>query len=143
VTQISSFLCPLFSEVVDLTLDYRKQTLSSEWNNQADRTHWCELLRSFRNVKTLRVHNGLIGQVSRSLFLDGELSVEVLPELKELVCPTGSVDDKTFAPFIQEREAAGRPVSLFGETFPADRIRYVMFSSTGRTYIEPDTTPRP
>jgi hypothetical protein len=44
VTQISSFLHPLFSKMVDLTLDYRKQTLLSEWNNQADLTHWCELL---------------------------------------------------------------------------------------------------
>jgi hypothetical protein len=42
----------------------------------------------------LCIYNGLVGQVSCSLFLDGELSVEVLPELKELVCPTGSVDDK-------------------------------------------------
>jgi hypothetical protein len=98
MAQISVVLSPLFPTVVDLTLDYREHGLSSAWHNQADRTRWRELLGSFRNVKTLRVHSGLVGEISRSLQSDGEPPLEVLPGLKEIVCPAGSVDDKTFAP---------------------------------------------
>jgi len=143
VAQIFSVLSPLFSKVVDLTLDYREHTLSSEWHNQADRTWWRELLGSFMNVKTLRVHNGLVGEVSRSLQSDGEPALEILPELKELICPARSVDDKTFAPVIQEREVAGQPVDLIGETFPVGRSRYAFISSAGMAYIDPDPDPLP
>jgi hypothetical protein len=138
VAQIFNVLSPLFSKVVDLTLDYREHTLSSEWHNQADPTRWHELLGAFGNVKTLRVHNGLIGEVSRSLQSDGELPLEVLPELKELICPARSVDEKTFASVVYEREIAGQPVNLVGETFPVGRSRYTFMSSSGVTYIEPD-----
>jgi hypothetical protein len=141
--QISNLLRPSFSEVVDLILDYRGHTLSSEWHNQVDRTCWRELLGSFEKVKTLYVHDGLVGDVSSSLISNGEPPLEVLPKLEELICPTGSVDDKTFAPFIHEREVAGQPVDLTGETFPVGRNRYVFVSSTGETYIEPEPDPQP
>jgi hypothetical protein len=145
MTQISKDLNQLFSEVVDLTLDYREHTLSPEWHNQADRTQWRELLGSFRNVKILRVHNGLVGDLSRSLQSDGEPppSLKVLPELKELVCPVGCVGDKTFAPLIHEREVAGQPVSLIGNAFPIGRTRYALYSSSGAIHIEPDPDPLP
>jgi hypothetical protein len=140
VTQISKGLNQLFSEVVDLTLDYREHSLSSEWHNQADRTQWRELLGCFRNVKILRVHNGLVGELSRCLQSDGEPSpsLEVLPELKELVCPAGYVDDKTFAPFIHEREVAGQSVSLIGKASPVGRTHYTVDSSRGEIHIGPD-----
>ena len=67
MAQIFNVLSPLFSTVVDLTLDYRSHTLSSEWHNQVHPTQWRELLRSFRNVETLRVHDGLVGELSRCL----------------------------------------------------------------------------
>jgi hypothetical protein len=143
VAQIFNVLSPLFSKVVDLTLDYREHTLSSEWHNQADRTQWRELLGSFRDVKTLRVHDGLVGEVSRSLQSDGEPPLEILPELKELICPARSVNEKTFAPVIQEREEAGQPVNLIGETFPVGRSRYTFMSSAGLTHIDPDPDPLP
>jgi hypothetical protein len=139
MAQISNVLGPLFSEVVDLTLDYREHTLSSEWHNQADRTRWRELLGSFRNVKTLRVHNGLVSEVSRSLILDVEPPLEVLPELKELVCPVSSANDETFAPFIHEREVAGQPVNLIGEVVPVGPFRYYFYSSAGKIDIDPDS----
>jgi hypothetical protein len=109
VTQISKDLKQLFSEVVDLTLDYRVDTSSSEWHNGADRIRWRELLGSFMNVKLFYVDSGLVGELSQCLQSDGEPSpsLEVLPKLKELVCPAGCVDDKTFSPFIHEREVAG------------------------------------
>jgi hypothetical protein len=140
VTDISKDLKQLFSEVADLTLDYREHLSSPERHNQADHTQWRELLGVFRNVKTLRVHNGLVGELSRSLQSDGEPSpsLEVLPELKELVCPAGCIDDKTFAPFINEREDTGQPVSLIVKAFPVGRTPYMHHSSSGVTHIEPD-----
>jgi len=141
VAQIFNFLSPLFSDVVDLTLEHRVHSLSSEWHNQIDRTQWRELFRSFRNVKTLRVHNGLVPELSCYLQLDGEPLLELLPELTELVCPVGSVNDKTFSAFIHECEVAGKPVNLIGETFPAGRARYKFLSSTGYSYIDPDPVP--
>ena len=72
IAQIFNVLSPLVSAVVDLTLDYRSHTLSSEWHNQADRAQWRKLLRSFRNVETLRVHDGLVGELSRCLTLHQE-----------------------------------------------------------------------
>jgi hypothetical protein len=58
---------------------------SSEEHNEVDRTEWRKLLRSFSNVKTLRVDDGLVKELSRSLRLDdGELPLELLPELQEL-----------------------------------------------------------
>jgi hypothetical protein len=135
--QISNVLCPLFSEVTDLTLDYREHTLSFEWHNQADPTHWRKLLGSFGNVKTLRVHNGLVGEVSRSLILDGETLLEILPDLKELICPMRSVEDKIFAPFIHEREVAGQPVNLVGEIDPVGHNEYYFCSSAGTIRISP------
>ncbi len=138
VAQIFNVLGPLFSDVVDLALDYKEHTLSSEWHNQVDRAQWRELLGSFRNVKTLRVHNGLVSDLSRCLQLDGEPPLELLPELTELVCPAGSVNDKTFSAFIDEREVAGQPVKLIGETFPVDHFGYRFYTSTGISHIDPD-----
>jgi hypothetical protein len=136
--QIFNVLSPLLSAVAELNLDYREHTLSSEGHNQADSTQWRGLLGSFRNVKTLRVHKGLVGELSRSLQLDGESSLDLLPELNELVCSAGSVDDKTFSAFIHEREAAGKPINLIVEVSPVNREVYLFISSTGRYNIDSD-----
>jgi hypothetical protein len=89
-------------------------------------------------VKTLRIHDGVIGELSRSLLSDGEPLLELLPELNELVCPAGSIDDKTFAAFIHEREVAGQPVNLIGETFPVGRTPRKFILPAGISYIYPD-----
>jgi hypothetical protein len=144
IAQILNDLHPLLSSVADLILDYREHTLSSEMHNEVDPTLWREILGSFRNVEILRVHKGLVGEVSRSLRLDGEQSLELLPELKEIVCPTGSVEDKSFAPSMHDREVAGQPVKLIGEAFPVGREnRYRFFSLTGEINIPPDPDPLP
>jgi hypothetical protein len=135
MTQILSILGPIFSAVVDLTLDYRGHILSSEWHNQADSTHWRELLGPFRNVRILRVHNGLVGEFSRCLVLDGEPASGILPELRTLVCPMGSRDDKTFATLVHDREVAGLPIDLVEVAFPAGRFRYEFETPTGIDYI--------
>jgi hypothetical protein len=120
MTQILHVLSPLFSTVVDLSLDYRSHTLSSDWHNQADPSQWRELLRLFRNVRTLRVHDVVVGELSSCLALDGEPASEILPELKTLVCPIGSRDDKRFARFVHDCEVAGPPIDLIGSAFPTD-----------------------
>jgi len=138
VAQIFHVLSPLFSTVAELNLDYRKHTLSPEGHEEADRKRWREFLASFRNVKTLRVHNGLVGEVSRALRSDGEPPLELLPELKELICPARSVEDKTFAAFIHEREDAGQPVNLVGKAYPVDLGSFFFVSSTGGYNVDPD-----
>ena len=144
ITQIINDLRPLFSSVANLILDYREHTLSSEIHNQVDCTLWCDFLGSFRNVETLRVHKGLIGELSHSLRLNGEPHLELLPELKELICPTGSVEDKSFSPFIHDREVTGQPVKLIGYAFPVGWETYYKFhTSTGVLYIAPDSDPLP
>jgi hypothetical protein len=141
MAKISNVLGPLFSEVVDLALDYRWHSLSAlslDSYDRVDHALWLELLGSFRNVKTLRVHQGLIGELSRSLRLDGEPPRAVLPELKEIVCPVENVDDKTFASFIREREVAGQPVNLVKEPSPVGHNRYIFNSSSGVSILDPD-----
>ena len=138
VAQIFNVLEPAFSTMVDLTLDYREHSISSGRHHQAGRRLWRELLGSFRNLRTLRVHEGLVGDLSHSLCSEGEL-LQLLPEMKELICPSGSVDDNAFTPFIHEREVAGHPVNLIGKAFPVGHTRYRFDSTYGPTYIEPDT----
>ena len=134
MAQIFNVLGPFFSAVVDLTLDYRGNTLSSEWHNQVDRTQWRKLLGSFRNVETLCVHDGLVKELSHCLALDGEPPLEIIPELKTLVCPVGSRDHKTFAAFVHDREVAGLPINLIEDVFPAGEFLYRFYTLAG---VEP------
>ena len=111
--QIFSPLGAVFSCVEGLSLERRRHSLaeSSERNNEADRAQWRELLRSFSNVKTLRVDDGLVTQLSDSLRLDdGELPLDLLPDLKELSCPAGG--GEAFMAFIDARQKAGHPITL-------------------------------
>jgi len=121
VAQIFNVLSPLFSDAVDITLDYREHTLSSERHNQVDRTQWRELLVPFRNVKTLLAHYRLVSDHYRSLHLGA-----------------GSVTHKILTPFIDEREFTGQPFKLIGETFPVGRFGKTFFSSNGTSHIDPD-----
>jgi len=110
--RIFSVLGSAFTAVEHLTLEYRGYGASSEWRNEADRTQWHDLLRSFNNVKTLRVANWLMGQLSRSLQLqDGELPLELLPGLMELSY-SSLPDTDAFTAFINARRIAGRPVTV-------------------------------
>jgi hypothetical protein len=143
MAQIFNILSPLSSTVVNLSLVYGEHNLSSEGHNQADRTQWRELLGSFRNVKTLRVHDGLVEEVSHSLRYDGEPPLELLPELNELICPQGSHNNKTFATFIDEREVAGQPINVIEEAFPVGRNDYEFITSSGNVYFSTDPVPVP
>ncbi|KAF8468671.1 hypothetical protein DFH94DRAFT_856853 [Russula ochroleuca] len=118
----------IFSAVDHLTLESDRHVMSSEWNNEADRTQWRELLGSFVNVNTLSVGGELVGQLSHALQPgEGESPTELLPELHELHEPDrpeppdepGELSDSAmgapsdvFSSFIDARQKAGHPVSL-------------------------------
>jgi len=111
--QIFSVLRSAFSAVEDLTLEYRRYGVSSEWHNEADRAQWRDLLRSFSNVKTLRVPSELTNHLSRSLqFEDGDSPVGLLPELKVLSYSYDREFVDAFTAFIDARRISGRPVTV-------------------------------
>ena len=113
MVQISNSLSQLFSVVDHLALEHEVHSLSSEEHNEVNRTEWRELLRPFRNVKTLRIEEGLVEALSRCLQLEGgELPLELLPELQELTFPRDDNNGDAFTSFINARENAGRTVIL-------------------------------
>src|SRR5216684_1538242 len=112
--QIFNTLSQVLLTVEHLTFDHKVHRLSSsEEHNVVDRAQWCQLLRSFRNVKTLRITDGLVRELSRCIQLnDGEHPLELLPELQELTFSGGNDVDNAFTTFIDARQNAGRPVTL-------------------------------
>ena len=114
VAQIFNALRQKCSTVEHLTLEHTVyHNLSSEEHNDIDRTEWRKLLGSFSNVKTLHVGDGLVEELSGSLRLgDGELPLELLPELQELRYSGSGETGDTFTSFIDARQNAGRPVTL-------------------------------
>ena len=117
IAQISNSLGQIFSPVEHLALVHEVHGRSSEEHNEVDRTEWRNLFRPFRNVKTLRIDNELVRDISCCLQVeDGELSLELLPELQELtykVTSSGSSDiGDAFNSFINARRNAGRSVTL-------------------------------
>jgi hypothetical protein len=114
--QIFRQLKTVLSAVEDLTFEDYGSYVSSEWNRQADHTHWGDLLGSFGKVKTLRVEYQLVKQVSRALQPgEGESPTEFFPELQELSYPrrkVSSASSRAFTLFIDARRKAGRPVAV-------------------------------
>jgi hypothetical protein len=139
VSQLFDRPSSLLAPVVDLSLDYSRRILPSELQDDSEdrRTQWRNLLRSFRNVEILRVHDELSRDISRSLLLGSEeepLSPGrvLLPRLKELQCTaTGDTPDarNAFAAFIDAREAAGHPVCLAHATVPVPPLASTGISS--------------
>ena len=113
VAQIFNSLSQLSSAVAHLTLEHEEHSRSSEEHNEVDRTEWRKFLRLFRNVKTLWIANGLVEQLSHCLELeDGELPLELLPELQELTYSRNGDTGDAFTSFIDARQNAGRPVTV-------------------------------
>ena len=120
--QISHALRAVFSSVEFLTLESSKLPISSETDNEADRTQWRKLLGSFSNVKTLRIHDDFRRQISRSLQVeDGETPMEMLSELKVLECQAPDGPENPFNTFINARKNAGHPVTLVCPPRPRPR----------------------
>jgi hypothetical protein len=113
VAQISNALSQVFSAVEHLTLEHEAHCQSSEEHNDVDRIEWRNLLRSFSNVKTLRVEDGLVEELSHCLRMEGgELPLELLPALQELTYFESRDTGDAFTSFIGARQNAGRPVKL-------------------------------
>jgi hypothetical protein len=110
--QICNALSQVLSAVEHLTLEHRVHSRSSEEHNDVDRIEWLNLLRSFNNVKTLLVKDRLVKELSRCLQLeDGELPLELLPELQELTYSGSGDAGDAFTSFIDARQNTGRPVT--------------------------------
>ena len=103
------------SAVEHITLRYGSGFIPLEdQQNAADRTEWREILRSFGDLKTLRVvDDGFVTQVSHSLRPgDEESPMELLPELKELEYFSSGDAGDVFTSFINSRKKAGHLVTL-------------------------------
>ena len=113
VEQISNALSQVFSAVDHLILRHDVHGQSSDERNDVDRIEWRKLLRSFSNVKTLHFDNGLVEELSHCLRLeDGELPLELLPELQQLAYSGSNNTGNVFTSFIDAHQSAGRPVAL-------------------------------
>jgi len=111
--QICNAVGQVFTAVEHLTLEHDVHGQSSEEHNDVDRIEWRKILRSFSNVKTLRVEDGLVDELSRCLRLeDGELPLELLPELQELTYLGSRDAGDGLTSFLDARQSAGRPVVL-------------------------------
>jgi len=95
------------------TVEYLTLERDAGWYEEAHRTQWHELLRSLDNLKTLRVLDSLVGELSRCLQPDDmEQPMELLPELKVLeYTATNNASDK-FASFIDARKNNDHPIAL-------------------------------
>jgi hypothetical protein len=113
VAQISNSLSQIFSVVKHLTLDVSYGVLLFEEHNEVNRTEWRKLLSSFSNVKTFHIGYELVEELSLCLRLDdGELPLELLPELQELTYSGSGNTNNAFSSFIDARQNAGRPITL-------------------------------
>jgi hypothetical protein len=120
--QISNSLSPAFSAVEHLTLGHEVHSRSSEEHNEADPTEWRKLLSSFMNAKTLHIAEGLVEELSLCLELDdGELPLELLPELQELTYSGSGNTGNVFTSFVNARQDAGRPLTLVRRSPSPDR----------------------
>jgi hypothetical protein len=112
--QILATLSPVISLVEKLSIRHEEHNQSSEWHNQVDRIQWRELLTPFSNVKVLHLEKGFVGLKGFGDSLpsgDGEMAMEILPNLEELSYSDNDIGG-AFTPFINERKAAGHPVRL-------------------------------
>ena len=120
--QLFRTLSTVFSAVEDLYFNYDRRLISSEWNDEADRTQWRELLGSFNNVKTILMSSAgghsMIEQLSRALQPDeGESPMALLPELQELACFPPSAFPNALIPFIEARQKTAHPLTVTAVRF--------------------------
>ena len=113
MAQIFNSLTQIFSAVEDLFLQLNVHSESSGDHNDVDHAEWRKLLRPFSNVKTLRIHRGLVKDLSRCLELeDGGLPLELLPKLQRIAFLGRGNTGGALTSFIDTRRNAGRPVTL-------------------------------
>ena len=116
MAQICNSLRQILSPVERLTLE---PGVLHMWSSEEDNlgvdsaVEWRQLLSSFINMKTLRIHQMFVRGVSRCLRLDdGEHLLNLLPGLQELIYSgSGKIGDP-FTSFINARQSSGRPITL-------------------------------
>jgi len=106
------------SAIVDLTLEYERNSILPECHDVVERTHWHELLSSFGNVKTLHVSNTLVSQLANSLQTE-DVESPMLPELKEITYSGNGDASDALTPFMNIRKNAGCPVTLARQEMPS------------------------
>jgi len=95
------------------TVEYFTLERDAGSQGEAHRTQWHDLLRSLGNLKTLRVLDSLVGDLSRCLRSDDmEPPLELLPELKVIEYTATNNPSDAFASFIDARKNTGHPVAL-------------------------------
>jgi hypothetical protein len=110
---VDCWLSQVFSTVEHLTLGHELHSQSSEEHNDVGQVECRNLLRSFSNVKTILVKDGLVEELSHCLRLEnGEVPLELLPELQELTYFSSRDAGDAFISFIDARQNAGSPVTL-------------------------------
>jgi len=117
VAQIFNSLGQRFSMVEHLALEYKSRGRLIDYRDEAC-AEWRGLLRSFSNVKTLRIDYGLVEAFSRCLRLrDEEQPLWLLPNL-QLFTYFGSTnaDDVALNSFVDARRIAGSPITLIDAT---------------------------
>ena len=140
VAQILNSLGHLFSAVEHLTFEHEVHSQSSEAHNKVDRTEWRKLLRPFGNVKTLWIGNGLVEQLSRSLDLeDGELPLELLPELQELTYSGSGNTSDAFTSFIDAHRNADRAITVVRHNPSTDSFHTIPSEHSERSEPSPIT----
>ena len=116
MAQISNSLSQIISTVEHLVLQHSVHSKSSEEHNKVDRAEWRKFLRPFNNLKTIQIQEGLVKDLSQCLELeDGDLPLELLPELHSLTYYGSRNTDNLFTSFIDARRNAGRPVTVVRE----------------------------
>ena len=127
VAQICNLLSQVFSPLEHLALRHKVHVRSSEDHEDVDRIEWRNLLWSFNNVRTLSVEDGLVEDLSRCLRLeDGELPLELLPELHKLTYFGSRDAGGVFTSFINSRRDAGRPVALLMPEHRPTRVSFYL-----------------
>ena len=141
VAQILNSLGHLFSVVEHrLAFKHEEHSRSSEEHNEVDRSEWRKLLRPFRNVKTLWISNGLVEQLSRCLGLeDGELPLELLPELQELTYSGSGNTSDAFTSFIDAHRNADRAITVVRHNPSTDSFHTIPSEHSERSEPSPIT----
>ena len=122
MAQISNSLIQIFSAVEHLHLRHDVHSESSEEHNDVDHTEWRKLLRPFSKVKTLRIQEELVKDLSCCLELeDAELHLPLLPELLQLEYFESGDTGDALTSFVDARRNAGHPITLVPITL--DNVR--------------------
>ena len=110
-SQICSAIVPVSSVIEELTFTHCTHEPSSVTRSNDNRVKWHKIFRQFSSIRTLKVPDGLVEELSLHLQPDGdEALLELLPRLQQIVVPSNAGD--AFSAFIDSRRIGSHPVNL-------------------------------